>query len=118
MYSQEARYGPGKAFESRQDFFDELNQDPANGKKQLRNGLWFYCYSTCGRNGHHEASNCPKKPSCRGQTGAKSYMAALNKSSKSSDDKASVDWNSDLDNSISPQKKTTSSKIVLQRKKK
>ena len=55
---------------------------------------------SCGHNGQHETSDCPKISSNKEHTGAKIYVASLHKPSKSYNDEASYDSDSDLYNSV------------------
>ena len=99
-YSQEDQYGPGKYFESRVEFFDCLNLEPANGKKQKKNDIWWHFCFSCGRNSMHKSIDCPKLSSNKGRVGAKSYVASLHKPSKSCDDEVSKNSDSNSYDSV------------------
>jgi hypothetical protein len=99
LYSWEAQYGPGKSFESREEFFEWLYKKPAGSTTQKKNGLvWHFC-KYCKRNVRHESQDCPKKAQNKGKQGARSYAASLTPSGQlSSDDSAAASvqtWSED-----------------------
>ena len=90
LYSWEAQYGPGKSFESREEFFEWLYKQPAGSTTQKKNGLvWHFC-KYCKRNVRHESKDCPKKASHKGKQGARSYAASLTPSGQLSTDDSSA----------------------------
>jgi hypothetical protein len=90
LYSWEEQYGPGKSFETREEFFEWLYKQPAGSTTQKKNGLvWHFC-KYCKRNVRHESKYCPKKASNKGKQGARSYAASLTPSGQLSTDDSSA----------------------------